>query len=270
MKDRLSATLTPVLLSTLNPQLSTVFAQGSLTPPGAPAPTMKSLDQIEARTPISSLPYTISTPGSYYLTSSFNVNSGSAITITASQATLDLNGFTLSSTQATPTGAGILLAGGNSDITIRNGHITGGVTYSGGNYTGSGFAAGIYYSGSTPFNVRVSGVSVSGCLTYGVYLSLGNATIVESCPVFNSGGYGIYASTVSRSTASQCGIAAIVADIASDCYGLSTGSGYGLYAKYIVTACGGFSTTGTGLQAADATSSGGIPNYSVTYKYSMP
>jgi hypothetical protein len=43
-----------------------------------------------------------------------------------------------------------------------------------------------------------------------------------------------------------------------------------LYAKYIVTACGGFSTTGTGLKAADATSSGGIPNYSVTYKYNMP
>src|ERR1035437_7780338 len=126
MKNRLSATLTLVLLSTLNPQLSTVFAQGSLTPPGAPALTMKSLDQIEARRAISSLPYTISTPGSYYLTSSFIVNSGSAITITANQVTLDLNGFTLSSTEATPTGAGILLAGGNSDITIRNGHIKGG------------------------------------------------------------------------------------------------------------------------------------------------
>src|ERR1035441_10554007 len=106
MKNRLSATLTLVLLSTLNPQLSTVFAQGSLTPPGAPAPTMKSLDQIEARTPISSLPYTISMPGSYYLTSSFNVNSGSAITITASKVTLDLTRVTLSSPEATPTGQG--------------------------------------------------------------------------------------------------------------------------------------------------------------------
>jgi len=35
--------LTLVLLSILNPQLSTVFAQGSLTPPGAPAPLFKTL-----------------------------------------------------------------------------------------------------------------------------------------------------------------------------------------------------------------------------------
>jgi hypothetical protein len=42
----------------LNP--ASLSAQGSLTPPGAPAPTMKTLTQIEPRTPISSLPFTIS------------------------------------------------------------------------------------------------------------------------------------------------------------------------------------------------------------------
>jgi parallel beta-helix repeat protein len=51
------------ILSTFNFQLLPVFAQGSLTPPGAPAPVMKSLDQLDAklekRTPISSLPFTI-------------------------------------------------------------------------------------------------------------------------------------------------------------------------------------------------------------------
>jgi hypothetical protein len=69
-----------LLLSTINYPLST-SAQGSLTPPGAPAPTMKSLDQIEARTPISSAPFTITQPGSYFLTTNLTVASGNAITI---------------------------------------------------------------------------------------------------------------------------------------------------------------------------------------------
>jgi len=43
-----------VFLSVFSFQFS-AFAQGPLTPPGTPAPTMKSLDQIEPRTPIASL-----------------------------------------------------------------------------------------------------------------------------------------------------------------------------------------------------------------------
>ena len=65
-----------LLLSTLSPPLSTVFAQGSLTSPGAPAPTMKTLAQIEPRTPISSAPFTISVPGSYYLTTNLTFSVG--------------------------------------------------------------------------------------------------------------------------------------------------------------------------------------------------
>ena len=49
------------LLSTFNLQLST-FAQGSLTPPGAPAQTFKTLQQVEPRTAISSAPFTVSSP----------------------------------------------------------------------------------------------------------------------------------------------------------------------------------------------------------------
>ncbi|MDD4440514.1 MAG: right-handed parallel beta-helix repeat-containing protein [Kiritimatiellia bacterium] len=45
---------------------------GSLTPPGAPGRTMKTLAQVEPRTPIGSAPVTLSRPGSYYLTTNLS------------------------------------------------------------------------------------------------------------------------------------------------------------------------------------------------------
>ena len=91
-------------LSTINSQLSTAFAQGSLTPPGAPAPTMKSLDQVEARTIVNAANtpgdannlFIITNSGSYYLTTNLvGVSGKSGISITANDVTLDLNGFAL-------------------------------------------------------------------------------------------------------------------------------------------------------------------------------
>ena len=100
------------------------FAQGSLTPPGAPAPTMKTLDQIEARTPIpgGTAPFTISQPGSYYLTGNLSISSSTnGITVTASNVTIDLNGFDLAGSGTS--GAGVYINGGVSNVTIRNGTI---------------------------------------------------------------------------------------------------------------------------------------------------
>ncbi len=78
-------------------EVSTLSAQGNLTPPGAPAPTMKTLDQIDAklekRTPISSLPFTISQSGSYYLTG--NLSGTSGINVNVGNVVIDLNGFDL-------------------------------------------------------------------------------------------------------------------------------------------------------------------------------
>lgn len=89
---------TKILLLTLSAftLLDSAFGQGALTPPAAPAPTMKTLDQVEPRTPISSLPFTISQPGSYYLTTNLTGVAGQhGITITGPRVTLDLMGFEL-------------------------------------------------------------------------------------------------------------------------------------------------------------------------------
>ncbi len=113
------------------------FGQGSLTPPGAPAPTMKTLDELdssivgvsnavstiqdEARTPISSAGYTISSPGSYYLTADLMpAGGGFGIRINVSDVTLDLNGFSIFG--GLSTGSGISM-NDRDNVVIKNGTI---------------------------------------------------------------------------------------------------------------------------------------------------
>jgi hypothetical protein len=209
---------------------------------------MLTLTQIEPRTPISSAPYSITNPGSYYLTHNLTVSTGDGIDINTNGVTLDLNGFTISSTAASATGNGILLNGGLKNVTIANGFIQGGVTNNGsGVYSGSGLANGIYYSGNSPVNVLVSRVSVSGCLDNGIYLFTADSTVVESCTVGTVGSYGIFASIIKSCSALDCGGNAIYGDQDSDCRGQSSGSGDGIVAVYTAQSCNGISSSGYGL-----------------------
>src|SRR5437016_377188 len=101
---------------------------GDLDPPAGPvAPTMKPLDQVEPRTPLAAATstVTISSSGSYYLTGDIAIATGDGIVIGGDNVTLDLNGFTVSSSAASPTGSGVLLAGDRSGIHVLNGHIQG-------------------------------------------------------------------------------------------------------------------------------------------------
>jgi hypothetical protein len=200
-----------LLLSAIIPQPSTLFAQGSLTPPGAPAPTMRTLTQIEPRTAIASTPFTISQPGSYYLSANLTAVSN-AIVINANGVTLDLNGFTISSSATNAVingGTAILINSGLSDLAIYNGHIRSGVTNNGaGIYFGPGFFNAIACLNLNARNVRVTGVSVFRVLRYGIVLGL-EGTTVESCTVQTVGDYGIIASYVKGCVATDCFNAAI-------------------------------------------------------------
>lgn len=131
MKDSLSAVLVVLaLLSGLDLQVS-AFAQGSLTPPGAPAPTMKTLDQVEPRTPITSFPATITQSGSYYLTRSVTSNFAGliyVIGIFTNDVTVDLCGFALRNTGTNAVAAVYISPPPNSsfkNVNVKNGSLVG-------------------------------------------------------------------------------------------------------------------------------------------------
>src|ERR1043166_5157300 len=247
----------PLQLATLVLSLAlseAAFGQGPLTPPGAPAPLFKTLAQVEPRTPISSLPITISVPGSYYLTTNLTVASGNAIAIVTNGVALDLNGFTISSTAPSGNfGTAILFNSGLSDLSVCNGFIRSGFTNNGANvYTGIGFAYGIHAGGASgTLNTRVVGVTVAGCQRIGIDLGL-DSTLIESCLVRTIGGNGISASTVKNSMAIDCHGIGITADQVSDSRGECTVSDQGVLANRSAQNCYGFSKTGTGLYANTA------------------
>src|SRR5678815_2306816 len=157
---------------------SFLLAQGPLTPPGAPAPTMKTLEQIEPRTPISALPFTITASGSYYVTGNLTgVANQHGITINADNVTLDLGGFEL-------VGPGIGLTSGirtinaHNNTTIRNGTVRGWLRDSVAAESAActemhvenvrvfnGGGAGIFLGD----NGTAKGCEVRGCASFGIY-----------------------------------------------------------------------------------------------------
>lgn len=102
--------------------LSTARAQGSLTPPGAPAPTMKTLQQVEPRQAINATGYQIRQPGSYYLTSNLVTKSTTpGVQVFTNDVTLDLDGFVILGSAAT--GNGVSIGTGCRNVLVRNGTI---------------------------------------------------------------------------------------------------------------------------------------------------
>jgi len=164
---------------TLSLQIS-AFAQGSLTPLGAPAPTMKSLDQIEPRVPIESLPaggsarHQITQPGSYYLSSNLVAAAGqNGISVAINDVTIDLKGFAMFGV----TNRSAILASSAADYGLRvfNGRLL---------HWSSGVRA------DSVSNVVIEDLNIQcapgGSFRYGINLGLGS--VVRRCQVAGADG----------------------------------------------------------------------------------
>ncbi len=211
---------------------------GNLTPPaGAPTSTMKTLQEVEPRTPIQSLSgsgsamYAIFQSGSYYLTGNIVVPSnGVGIQVSADNVTIDLNGFTISGTTTGLTASqGINVPSSRRYLTVKNGTIRyfGSECVDAASVTGGQFENLAIFDSIGNYGIRVGNnamvrgvraesnnvagilggfgctfVECSGVDNGGDGISAGSFATVTSCTATDNGADGI--STAQRSTVINC------------------------------------------------------------------
>lgn len=268
--------LTLAAFSIASSLVPTTQAQGPLTPPpGVPGPVMKSLDQVEARTPLipgspgvafSNGKFTINQPGSYYLVSNLICsNDGTFIHLAGSFITLDLNGFSLIGTS----NSAVAISGQGQGYHVRNGYIIGGTTLVNDSFIPAGFYRGIeLYDQDLPTEKggsRVSDVTVFGVEDAAITVS-GNS-IVTRCYVDTAGKEGISAGIVQDCRAINTGNHAIAGSSVMNSTGRSLGFGNGIRASDAVEGgtienCNGSSVNGAGIYGVVVSNSRGKSTYS--------
>ncbi len=190
-----------VILFALAAGLSVAVSAGPLTPPSGPiTSTMKPLDQIEARTPITSetcpgnsaCVFRITQPGSYYLTANVTVPvSKTGIRIASPGVTIDLNGFEIVGQPNSANGIAFEdQAGAYPGTVVRNGKVR--------NCGGGGVAL---YATGTRGTIVEQIVSV-GNGQLGFLIS--DAGVLRQCSAIENAGGGFQAGTANNSIVEHC------------------------------------------------------------------
>ena len=218
-----------IALSSLFLLPCSLFPQGTLTPPGAPAPTMKTLAELEPRTAISitntpgdnnSL-FKITQPGSYYVTGNISGVIGKhGIAIAASGVMLDLNGFDLAGVASSLDGVSVT-ASGLTNIAVVNGSIR-------------GWSRGVDVRTFGATGCRVDRVLASGNASTGI--NGGDNCAITNCSVSFNTAHGI--DTGSSNTVSNC--------FASS----NSGTGIIAFGGSTVTNCSAYLNVGDGISTA--------------------
>ena len=151
----------------------------------------------EKRTPISSLPFKITSSGSYYVTGNLTgVSGNNGITITASGAAIDLNGFGLYGIAGAK--VGVLILGGAKGTAVYNGRLSG---WPEGGILARDAAASLPAIGSRFSDLQLDSNGMKG-------LDSGYAAVVRDCVAMNNAETGFAigrGSTVERCTATGHG-----------------------------------------------------------------
>ncbi|MFG0274145.1 MAG: right-handed parallel beta-helix repeat-containing protein [Phycisphaerales bacterium] len=186
-----------------------VASAGELTPPGAPGPSMKTLEEVEPRIAINAVntpgdadsAWRITKSGHYYLTQSYLVlgfpSATHGIEIAASDVTIDLNGFTIRGLSGALSGIRTD-APGFENLVIRNGTIR--------NFSQSGIDLRTNESShATLIEVRLLDNGLRGAYlgddaraircrfeaNGSDGLAAGHRATVEDCAVVQNGGHGV-------------------------------------------------------------------------------
>ncbi len=228
----------------LPPLLPDLFAQGNLTPPGGPGASMRTLLQIEPRTPIESLTgdsaglYVINNPGSYYLSvgNVAGVSGKAAIAINANDVTIDLNGFSLVGVAGAT--RGVEIRGAFANLSIHGGSIrnwsSAGIGLSSANAPKSVTIEALRIASVTGPGIDLtgaSGVTISHCAVTatasGILLGFNPTGTVHACAVANLAGAGAQTYGIQAGSVTQCDVSTLSGSGPNDCYGISARTAQG-------------------------------------------